>query len=397
MTALILPILSDMVIIIFDLILYSRMIPMRWENRTAKIIRTAGCMVITVVYVVAVYKYRYPASIASAAIMTVPSFILFWIFSKYRDCRFILSFCLIDTATLILACISRYTGLMIHGGEVLSLVIVIMLCLGMTLLSGKFCKSYYELMEVTNNGWGSMAVATVLIYAAIIFFSAYPKPLIERLEYAPAWLMFAAVVVSCYVVFVNSIRKTKQICEQNERLKREREYFHMAYTDALTGLPNRAACVERINEIERSRNTHIPICAIMLDMNNFKKINDGMGHYKGDQALRCMAEVLKTVFHQEKEYVFRASGDEFIAIVLEQTEEQIQQKLELMQQKVMESGAEFQNMISVAWGYEFLQADEEDTLEKAFIRADTYMYKNKKQMKENLQEESRGLRRRQDG
>lgn len=370
---------------------------MRWQNRKAKIVRTAGCILITLTYFVAVYEYRYPASLASTVIMTGPSFILFFVLSKYRDWRFVLSFCLIDTVTLILAFISRYIGSIFHGGEIAALMIVIMLCLGVTLLGGKFCKSYYELMEIVNHGWRSMAFATVFIYAAIIFFSAYPKPLMERMEYAPAWLMFAAVVISCYVVFINSILKTKQICEQNEQLKREREYFHMAYTDALTGLPNRAACVERLNEIERSRKNYRSICAIMLDMNYFKNINDELGHHKGDQALQCMAEVLIEIFHQEKEYVFRTSGDEFIVIVLEETEEQIQRKLKLVQKKAIDAGKEFQNLISVACGYDFLNIEEEDTLEKAFIRADAYMYENKKKMKADLTEKSKTQGRKQDG
>ncbi len=72
-----------------------------------------------------------------------------------------------------------------------------------------------------------MALSTVLIYFALIFFAAYPEPMLDRPEYAPCWLVFALVVLACYGVFLQSIHKTQRIQEQNEKLEREKHLFQM--------------------------------------------------------------------------------------------------------------------------------------------------------------------------
>ncbi len=70
-------------------------------------------------------------------------------------------------------------------------------------------------------------------------------------------------------------------------------YQHEAYTDRLTGLPNRSRFEERLqDEVKRARRQEQEFALVFLDMDDFKLINDTGGHRAGDEALKLIAEVL---------------------------------------------------------------------------------------------------------
>ena len=61
--------------------------------------------------------------------------------------------------------------------------------------------------------------------------------------------------------------------EQNKRLERERVVYQMAFTDALTGLYNRASYMEKVNQLERQRENGDNVCCIVADVNRFKAVS----------------------------------------------------------------------------------------------------------------------------
>lgn len=96
---------------------------------------------------------------------------------------------------------------------------------------------------------------------------------------------------------------------------RERQILRLAYEDALTGLPNRARLVERVEPMLHQAAQRGEIAAVMmLDLDRFKGINDTLGHAAGDEVLRRVAERLRGVLSGGGT-VARLGGDEF-AIVL---------------------------------------------------------------------------------
>jgi diguanylate cyclase (GGDEF)-like protein len=96
---------------------------------------------------------------------------------------------------------------------------------------------------------------------------------------------------------------------------REQEVLRLAYEDALTGLPNRARLVERIEVALRHAAQRGQIAAVLLlDLDRFKGINDTLGHAAGDEVLRRVAERLRGVL-RDGGTAARLGGDEF-AIVL---------------------------------------------------------------------------------
>ncbi|HEX8180385.1 MAG TPA: diguanylate cyclase [Pyrinomonadaceae bacterium] len=107
-----------------------------------------------------------------------------------------------------------------------------------------------------------------------------------------------------------------------------------ALTDPLTGLPNARALHLRFSEEEsRARRTNQAFQVVMLDLDEFKQVNDTFGHQTGDQMLREVARVLQAQL-REYDFLARYAGDEFVAIVQELTDEQAADLRERIEQAI---------------------------------------------------------------
>ena len=99
------------------------------------------------------------------------------------------------------------------------------------------------------------------------------------------------------------------------------ELRHQSMHDTLTGLPNRGLLFDRIqhsiDRVSRSEGRHTSV--VLVDIDDFKAVNDSLGHTTGDELLRAVAERLSTCVRQG-DTVARLGGDEF-AILLEDTDE----------------------------------------------------------------------------
>jgi len=95
----------------------------------------------------------------------------------------------------------------------------------------------------------------------------------------------------------------------------ERKIRHLAYHDALTGLPNRVLFIDRIDQaISRANRNSGRFALLFIDIDHFKVINDSMGHEAGDQMLNIVSRRLKALL-RNTDTVARFGGDEFTVIV----------------------------------------------------------------------------------
>ncbi len=96
-----------------------------------------------------------------------------------------------------------------------------------------------------------------------------------------------------------------------ERKRSETQLAHRALHDELTGLPNRALFLDRLGvALDRSRRTSASVAILFLDVDNFKEVNDSLGHAAGDRVLAALAERLRAML-RPMDTVARFGGDEF--------------------------------------------------------------------------------------
>lgn len=111
-----------------------------------------------------------------------------------------------------------------------------------------------------------------------------------------------------------------------ERKKYEEKIQQMAFHDSLTGLPNRKLFSDRLGIVlAQARRNKKKVGIVMLDLDNFKDVNDTLGHDVGDTLLKAVAERLSVIL-RKSDTVARFGGDEFVLIFpdMEAIEEAIQ-------------------------------------------------------------------------
>lgn len=96
-----------------------------------------------------------------------------------------------------------------------------------------------------------------------------------------------------------------------ERKKREQQYIYDAFHDVLTDLPNRALFMDRLNQALLSR---LPFAVLYMDIDNFKEVNDSLGHQAGDELLTLLARRIAGC-SRAGDTASRFGGDEFILLL----------------------------------------------------------------------------------
>jgi len=105
--------------------------------------------------------------------------------------------------------------------------------------------------------------------------------------------------------------------EVDKRKVIEKDLEHQAYHDSLTGLPNRALLLDRIDQAIRHAKRNKSLLAVLfLDLDNFKQINDSFGHSVGDSVLISISGLLKSAL-RDMDTIARLGGDEFTILLSE--------------------------------------------------------------------------------
>jgi diguanylate cyclase (GGDEF)-like protein len=175
-----------------------------------------------------------------------------------------------------------------------------------------------------------------------------------------------------------------QVLASAERLESEEKIRQLAFYDPLTDLANRRLLLETLeHELAVARRAKRYGGIIYLDLDNFKTLNDSLGHAVGDELLAQLSERLKTSLREE-DIAARLGGDEFVVLLIAQH----RNRSEAMSQ-ALEVSHKLQNIITTAYrlkGYEHIitasmgvtiYPEKGDTASDILKQADTAMYRAK--------------------
>jgi diguanylate cyclase (GGDEF)-like protein/PAS domain S-box-containing protein len=172
-----------------------------------------------------------------------------------------------------------------------------------------------------------------------------------------------------------------------ERKAAERRLERMAKYDALTGLPNRSFFFDRLNQLMlQAQRDNSMFALLFIDLDRFKEANDRLGHYFGDLLLKEVARRLIGCVRQS-DTVARMGGDEFVVIV---SKIDAKEDAAAMAQRIGESIAEPLEVqgercqLGASIGIS-LYPEDGDTQELQLVKADTAMYRSKRQGRNNYQ------------
>lgn len=172
---------------------------------------------------------------------------------------------------------------------------------------------------------------------------------------------------------------------ENDELRREVDrlaiYRQMAYRDYLTGLHNRRYFEERIREecARASRTVGYCFSVVLIDVDDFKTINDTLGHAVGDDVLESVARFIQHGV-RESDVVCRLGGDEFAVLLAHTPEAGCEVVIQRMRLALEQSQKSFPTPVGLSLGgaaHPPGPADSEGTM----AQADTAMYMDKRRRK----------------
>ena len=179
-------------------------------------------------------------------------------------------------------------------------------------------------------------------------------------------------------------KRTDELLEINHKLLQQLEVTqHSASYDSLTGVYNRHMFQEHLKkEMHRAKRYSNALSVILMDIDDFKEINDGHGHKIGDEVLVELAILLQKHL-RESDIIARWGGEEFIIILPEMALIQAEKKAEELRGHIEREV--FTKSLKVTCSFGVTEYIPGDTMDSIFIRSDDAMYKAKECDKNNVQ------------
>ncbi|MEG0853578.1 MAG: GGDEF domain-containing protein [Angelakisella sp.] len=244
--------------------------------------------------------------------------------------------------------------------------------------------------------------ASVVLILGGVFYERYRRPNeeINRLVRAATLLCVGALGdIACYYLgivpytfgfkvaffifvlmqFGQLIKSISEFIAENARVQ---VLQSMAYRDSLTGLANRAAYLEKVEQLKDQLHLQTQFAILFFDVNNLKQINDLQGHEQGDLLIISAAHIITHIFQGSP--VYRIGGDEFIVILEGESYEARRQLLESFTAALAEYNADERHAqkLSIAYGIAARPTGQSIAYEAVFKRSEKAMYRNKTAEKE---------------
>jgi diguanylate cyclase (GGDEF)-like protein len=177
-----------------------------------------------------------------------------------------------------------------------------------------------------------------------------------------------------FLFIIILLRKLKTAYEKEKKISR---------IDMLTGALNRKGIFEIIEaEIQSSKNNNFPITLAYIDIDNFKMINDRLGHHVGDKLLKLITDIV--TFHiRGSDYFARIGGDEFIILFPNTGKDASHTLIDKIRHLFSEAAEKEGWRVSLSIGIGVFKGKAIDR-EKMLMKTDSLMYKVKKGQKNGV-------------
>ncbi|HAT9804067.1 TPA: GGDEF domain-containing protein [Legionella pneumophila] len=247
------------------------------------------------------------------------------------------------------------------------------------------------------------AIASLSIYLPVYYAYVFPMLLpviiynyalldVDRTILATMFLVFIAVLII-------SAKINHRLLTENFRLFNEKELLInelkvMSITDSLSGLYNRRYFDNIFpQEFNRARRNQYFLSLVSIDIDNFKLINDNLGHPFGDKVLISIADLLKKIFRRSNDILFRLGGDEFAIIIANQP---IKETISLCQ--IIKNLFKTENLnhtydsnekllmshVTLSIGIAYIHFESSVSIERAITAADKALYQAKRKGKNQI-------------
>lgn len=160
-------------------------------------------------------------------------------------------------------------------------------------------------------------------------------------------------------------------------------YERLAKTDMLTQCGNRRAFDAAVEELPLEKEKK-PTILLMLDLNDFKQINDRYGHSAGDQVLASCGRILRKSCGESGQ-CFRIGGDEFVVLFQHHTAQEVEACIEDAQRRLADYNAGHVPQWTIAYGYAVFDPLQDQDAYSLLNRADQAMYRHKRALREAVE------------
>lgn len=156
--------------------------------------------------------------------LVIPSFIFFFIMAKYRDWRFVFTFCVVDTISAEIFIASMLLD-MLAGNTRVVMFIVRLLAFPVLeyLVVKKLRKPYMEIQESLKKGWATFAVVSILFYVLLLIMTSFPSLITERKEDIPIMVLLLILMPLMYFNIFQVLRHQNKL----HAIKREQELLNL--------------------------------------------------------------------------------------------------------------------------------------------------------------------------
>lgn len=222
-------------------------------------------------------------------------------------------------------------------------------------------------------------ISKILKNAYLLNLLIFTSIFIVGIEINQNIIKYAAILLNAILWFIAIIQfkhVINDLVEENERWKKEATY------DNLTGVINRGIFTKQMrDEIERSNRYEKNFSFIMLDIDNFKTINDNYGHQKGDEVLKSLGKILLRAV-RTMDRVGRLGGEEFGVFLPETDIDGAISIAERIQNEIKNINING-NVVTISAGISS-KTKEMETADSMYKKADEALYRSKNEGKNTI-------------